>query len=344
MVISSAVMGRRLPWTDDYEQPQPGFTMSFHEAVKVVSSTVVERVLTPRWADNLTHGTKTMSTAFKELEGYLRQTMKTHHSLPKAQSDLQEDISSPLVPESIFSSLVDASDRDAAEKGKGLADNDVIGNVFLLLFAGHETTASALAFALGLLALYPNVQQEVYEQINQVMGLQSRLDYSDIDKLSLVSGAFLESLRMHPVTSLNVRIAEKDTTLTVTQNGSKCESVAVPANSYMLISHAAIHYNPTYWPEPEEFRPARFTGAYNRDAFVPFSSGGKVCIGQKFAETEATAALSAILARYTVSIDTALFPDIPGENFQARQERLLRSKHFLSVTPQKVPLVFNRRT
>ncbi|KAG8699205.1 hypothetical protein FRC09_006761, partial [Ceratobasidium sp. 395] len=210
----------------------------------------------------------------------------------------------------------DASDRDAAEKGKGLADNDVIGNVFLLLFAGHETTASALAFALGLLALYPNVQQEVYEQINQVMGLQSRLDYSDIDKLSLVSGAFLESLRMHPVTSLNVRIAEKDTTLTVTQNGSKCESVAVPANSYMLISHADIHYNPTYWPEPEEFRPARFTGAYNRDAFVPFSSGGKVCIGQKFAETEATAALSAILARYTVSIDTALFPDIPGENFQ----------------------------
>ncbi|KAG8744455.1 hypothetical protein FRC10_010125 [Ceratobasidium sp. 414] len=381
MVISSAALGYRLSWTEDYEQPWPGFTMSFQNAVKVVSTSIVARVLTPKWADGLTEKTRTISTAFDELERYLRQMIETHRSGGQQAQDISSgDSSANLVAENVFSVLVAASDQSAIETGRGLTDQDVIGNAFLFIFAGHDTSASALAFTLGLLALYPEAQQEVYEQIKQVMGTRSRLDYADMEKLKLVTGAFWESLRMYPVvrilpfglqyfslltysrtqTSFNTRIAERDTVLSVARNNTGREDIIVPANSHILISHAAIHYNrksircwmpslhydwvlAKYWPEPEEFRPSRFSGAYNRDAFVPFSTGGKVCLGQKFAEAEATAAIAAILARYEVSVDNALFQDIPGESIRARRERFLRPQHVMSVAPRKVPLVFTRR-
>ncbi|QRV82603.1 cytochrome P450 family protein [Ceratobasidium sp. AG-Ba] len=303
MVISSVAMGHRMSWIEDYESPWPGYTMSFQKAMRIVSRSIIQIVLTPKWAEGLTESTRT---------------------------------------------AIAASDEDVLAEGKGLTDDQVIGNTFLFLFAGHETTASALAFALGLLALYPQVQQELYEEAKQVLGSRPRLEYSDIGQLKLVSGGFLETLRLYPPATQNVRLAEQDTIISVARNGPGSESrqrenIVVPAKSYMFISHTGIHYNPTYWPEPEEFRPSRFSGAYNRDAFVPFSTGGKVCIGQKFSETEGTAALASILLQYEVSIDASLFPDVPGEAPPARRARLLEANHFLTITPRKVPLIFRRR-
>jgi hypothetical protein len=93
--------------------------------------------------------------------------------------------------------------------------------------------------------------------------------------------------------------------LSVARNGpgadrNQREDIAVPAGTYIFISVVAIHNNrkwdlcaldarlnfdkttATYWPEPEEFRPARFSGPYNKDAFVAFSTGRRTCIGQKY--------------------------------------------------------------
>ncbi|KAG8678011.1 hypothetical protein FRC08_018127 [Ceratobasidium sp. 394] len=107
-----------------------------------------------------------------------------------------------------------------------------------------------------------------------------------MDKLKLVFGTFMESLRMYPVSPQNVRISSEDSILSVARNGPNADSngrenLFVPANSYIFISMVGIHYNPKYWPEPEEFRPARFSGAYNKDALTTFSVGRRTCIGQK---------------------------------------------------------------
>ncbi|KAG9120744.1 hypothetical protein FRC07_003636 [Ceratobasidium sp. 392] len=277
---------------------------------------------------------------------YLRQSMDARRrggdcSLSASKTEPH----SARAANNVFDVLVAASDEDVVAEGRGLADDEVIGNAFLFLFAGHETTASAVAFALGLLALYPHIQQEVYAQITHVMISRSRLDYTDIGELDLVSGAFLETLRLFPSISELFRIAYEDTMLSVAKHGpgldgTQRETIFVPAGSSLTCS---VGVTAAYWPEPGEFRPSRFSGAYNRDAFLPFSAGGKACIGQKFAETEGIAALACILARYEVSIDTALFPDIPGESNQARQARLLEPKLYISAAPRKVPLVFTRR-
>ncbi|KAF8600973.1 cytochrome P450 [Ceratobasidium sp. AG-I] len=241
-----------------------------------------------------------------------------------------------------------ASKEDQTEEGKGLSDEAISGNAFLFLIAGHETTANTLAFSLGLLALYPKIQQEAYMQAKQAMGSDGKLTYADLKDLKLVAGVLYEALRMYPPVLQMARIAEHDATISVARNtpGSDehtRENLFIPSKSYVIISVIGTHYNPTYWPEPEEFRPTRFSEPYNKDAFLSWSTGRRACIGQKFAETEGIAALATILTRYEITVDASKFPAIPGESTNARRERLLRPSLLITLAPEKLPLVFTRR-
>ncbi|KAG8741871.1 hypothetical protein FRC10_002332 [Ceratobasidium sp. 414] len=290
-----------------------------------------------------------MSTGFREFGKYLRDMVAAHRRQGKLDQNVMRTSDIALAPtENLFNVMMSASEEDMAEAGKGLADEDVAGNAFLFLFAGHETTAHALAFSLGLLAAYPKVQQEVYAQVRSVMGSRKTLGYSDLNELKLVTGAFMESLRMYPVVPQLSKNVEQDIVLSVARNGTGTDEndradMAIPAGANIIMSILATHYNPRYWPEPEEFRPARFSGIYNKDAFLPFGNGRRMCIGKRFAETEATAVIAGILARYEISVDSSRFSTIPGETNQARRERLLRPYHFLTMVPEKMPLVFTRR-
>ncbi|KAG8709982.1 hypothetical protein FRC09_000369 [Ceratobasidium sp. 395] len=287
MVIAAAALGKRLSWIEDQEQPEPGFTMSFQTAAKTVAEGVVTRALLPTWAEGATQTTRTVVTGYKEFKKYIQQMMDTRRREGVQFESITDGGLDRKQPDAdLFSVLLAASDEDAKQEGKGLTDDEVIGNTFFLMFAGHETSANTLAFALGMLAVHSDVQQEVYNEIKQVMGSRSRLEYSDMDQLKLVFGTFLESLRMYPVVPQNVRVPSEDSILSVARNGPNADSnerenLFVPANSYIFISMVGIHYNPKYWPEPEEFRPSRFIGPYNKDALVTFSVGRRTCIGQK---------------------------------------------------------------
>ncbi|KAG8729097.1 hypothetical protein FRC12_021260 [Ceratobasidium sp. 428] len=170
-----------------------------------------------------------------------------------------------------------------------------------------------------------------------------------MNELKLVTGTFYETLRMYPLATPRLaKLAEEDYVLSVARNSpgsdqNDRETIFIPAGSRVVISVTAVHYNPRHWPEPEQFRPARFTDAYNKDAFLSFGTGRRACIGRKFAETEATAVLATILSQYEVSIDHSKFPRIPGESLEARRERLLRPYYLLTLAPENVPLVFKRR-
>jgi len=83
------------------------------------------------------------------------------------------------------------------EKGKlRLDDQEVIGNVFILLFAGHETTAHMFSATLALLSLHPDIQNEIVEQIVSVVGYDRDPRYDDYSNLDKVLSAFYEALRM----------------------------------------------------------------------------------------------------------------------------------------------------
>ncbi|CAE6467482.1 unnamed protein product, partial [Rhizoctonia solani] len=233
-------------------------------------------------------------------------------------------------------------------KGQKLSDRDVAGNAFLFLFAGHETTAHTLSFCLGLLALYPEVQQEVYEQIKQVIGTRDKLEYSDMNDINLVECVLWEALRLYPVVTQAPKIATEDSVISIARNGPGAtentrEDFFIPKGANIWLSFTAVHYNPTHWSEPEKFRPKRFLEPYNKDAFLAFSIGPRSCLGRKFAETESIVALATLLARYEVSIDDERFPSIPGESKLEREARLLDPIQTITLVPARLPLVFKRR-
>ncbi|QRW09081.1 cytochrome P450 family protein [Ceratobasidium sp. AG-Ba] len=274
---------------------------------------------------------------------YLRAMLMERQTGGKTYSEANESNELSSTTDNLFDILINANESETPETG--LSEEEVIGNSFIFMFAGHETTAHALAFALGLLALYPEVQDEVYAHIKGVIGDRKAMDYSDLNQLKLVTGVFLEALRFYPPVTQTQKIAQEDTVLSVARHGDEQnrETLFIPAGAAVYFAIIPMHHHPTYWPEPERFRPSRFTEEYNKDAFLPFSVGHRSCIGRRFAETEATVALAMFLARYEVLIDTERFPTIPRENAQARQARLLNPSHFATLAPANLALIFKRR-
>ncbi|KAB5592842.1 Cytochrome P450 family protein [Ceratobasidium theobromae] len=349
LVISTAAFGQRLSWNPADDIIPQGRQMSFQRALRTVSTNLTMRLIVPSWATGLTEKTRTMATAFSEFGVYLNEMVTARRKGTEVDnSPMQDAPQAQSAPDSLFNALLSASDEDSAKGEKTLDDREVTGNVFVFLFAGHETTAHTLAFSLGLLALYPEIQEEVYQEIKGTLGPRDRLEYADINDIKLVACTFWETLRMYPIVNQIPKVAMEDSVVSVARNGPGAdentrEDFFIPKGANVWFSIVAAHYNPTYWPEPEKFRPRRFLEPHDKDAFLAFSVGPRSCLGRKFAETEGIAALAMTLARYEIKIDEKKFPTIPGETRLAREARLLNPAQFVTLTPTGFPLIFKRR-
>ncbi|KAG2136237.1 hypothetical protein BD769DRAFT_1385347 [Suillus cothurnatus] len=79
-----------------------------------------------------------------------------------------------------------------------------------------------------------------------------------------------------------------------------------------------------YWEDPFAFKPERFLGDWNRDAFLAFSGGYRGCVGRKFAETEGAAVLTILISQYIISIKDE--PQFSGETYEQREARVLDAR------------------
>ncbi|CAE6481364.1 unnamed protein product [Rhizoctonia solani] len=201
--------------------------------------------------------------------------------------------------------------------------------------------------------MYPEVQQEVYAQVEQVVRSRSKFGYSDFNAINLVECVFLEGLRMYPVVSHISRVATKDSVVSVAHNGPDAnenprEDFFIPNGANIWLSITAVHFNSTYWPEPEKFRPKIFLEPYNKDVFLLFSIGPRSCLGRRFAEIEGIVALAMLIERYEIKVDEKKFPVIPGESTlllpnKKREARLLNPVQQATLSPTRLPFVFKRR-
>ncbi|KAH8110025.1 614/534 cytochrome P450 [Phellopilus nigrolimitatus] len=327
LIIGSAGFGRKISFSEDRKVPPGGYTMSFKDALHVVSTDMILYVIVPKWAMNLTERLRRVRSAFLDLQKYMQ-----------AMIDDRKKAEKKVERHDLFSSLLDANQDEA---GTRLEDSELIGNIFIFLLAGHETTAHTLCFTFGLLALYQDQQEILYQHIMSVLPDKRVPTYEDMNSLSYVVAVFYETLRLFPpVTTIPKKSAE-DTTLVTTNAAGERFIVPVPKGANVTLHTPGLHYNPRYWKDPHEFRPQRFTEDWPRDAFLPFSGGARSCIGRRFSETEATPILAILLARYRVEIKDE--PQFAAETFAQRRERILALKPGITSTPIRVPLVFKRR-
>jgi cytochrome P450 len=241
----------------------------------------------------------------------------------------------------LFSGLLDAADGDL-DGAAVITEDELIGNTFIFLLAGHETTAHTLCFTFAMLALYPDEQERLHQQIKGIMAeLDGMPTYEDMNKFTLSLAALYETLRMFPGAPSVPKRAAEDTMLTVNNADGGKTTFPVPAGTDLQLHLPALHYNPTYWKDPYTFRPQRFLEDYPKDSFLPFSAGARACLGRRFFETESIAVITMMMLKYRVEVKQE--PEFVGETLEQCFARITSSEQYLSNTPDRVPLVFKRR-
>jgi len=208
---------------------------------------------------------------------------------------------------------------------------------------------------MGLLACYPEEQQKLHDHIKSVL-VDGRLPkYEDMHTLTRSLAVFYEATRLFPGVPVIPKSAACDTTLSVTasiphgaegtdQSHDQRKAVFIPKGSLVIIDALGLHYNPRYWKDPDDFSPDRFmSGDWNRDAFMTFNAGSRACLGRRFSETEAVAALTMIVLRYKIELNQDLFQIIPGEVPRVTRERLLKVTQGITLAPVRLPLTFRKR-
>ncbi|CAE6464616.1 unnamed protein product, partial [Rhizoctonia solani] len=254
--------------------------------------------------------------------------------------ELKEEQMQELIEDKydLFNQLIYA--RDAKDM---LSEDELIGNVFIFLVAGHETTAHTFAITLALMALYPEVQEKLAKQVQELECKHGVLNYSHIHLLTYAMAVVYETLRLFPMVGLMPKKATANTTITVGVPPFT-ETLQVPASTKVHVFSTGLHYDPSYWENPDAFNPDRFMDPHwNRDAFIAFSLGPRACIGRRFAETTLVAKVATLISKYKVSIDESRFEFIEGESILERRSRLINPELRLTLSPAPASLVFSRR-
>lgn len=204
-------------------------------------------------------------------------------------------------PEDLLTQLLQARDED---DGSSMSNKQVRDEILTLFIAGHETTASGLAWALYLLARHPDAYARAQREVDALPGPHVGLD--DLPALPFCLAVFKEALRMYAPIYLFGRQAIDPVVI---------DGFAIPRGTIVLISPYSVHYRSDLWPEPDRFDPERFTAeaeqARPREAYLPFSGGPRTCIGNHFALMEGPIVLATLLRRmqFELSTDRDVVPE-----------------------------------
>ncbi|TGJ76588.1 hypothetical protein E0Z10_g10868 [Xylaria hypoxylon] len=214
-----------------------------------------------------------------------------------------------------------SSNLDTNNFKRGLSVNEIFGNVFVINFAGHDTTAITLAFSMLLLAANPLVQEWISEEISAVTKDMptEEWDYKTLfPALNRCRAVLLETLRVYPpIMGLPKWTSQRAQTITV-----RDRTLTIPPGVSTVLCLKAIQSHPDYWPDPHTWKPSRWIsqatsvstppiGQYLNEqlltpkpnTYFPWSDGPQKCPGKKFAEVEAVAVFACLFKQHRLLIE-----------------------------------------
>ncbi len=187
-------------------------------------------------------------------------------------------------------SLLDARDPDGRPMGRTLMRS----NLFAFFFAGHETTALALSWALYLCALDRTVQDRVRQEAKSVLAASSADTLND--GLAYTQQVVEEALRLYPPAGMIVRNAARD---------DEVCGRRIRRGDYVFLPIYALHRHHDCWERPDTFDPDRFSASRTADRdrfqFLPFGAGPRICLGASLAIMQAKIILATVLSRLSVT-------------------------------------------
>ncbi|MGH8904221.1 MAG: cytochrome P450 [Egibacteraceae bacterium] len=291
MRLTLGVIGRVL-FGDDLDRAVP----ALHDAFPVVSTHVLRRSRSPlrlpaSWP---TPANRRAARAQRRLYEVVDGIIDRRRAAGAAGEDL-------------LSLLLRARDPDAAG-ADALDAAEVRDQVLIFLLAGHETTATALTFALHLLGRHLEAQERVRVEAEQVLGTDDQGPTAErIAALSYTTQAVKEAMRLYPSAYVMGRRAPE---------GDVIGGYRIPPGADVFVSPWVTQRHPRVWEQPQRFDPDRFTlereQQRHRYAYLPFGGGPRACIGQYFSMLEATLATASIVYAFGLRAPSGLVPLTTG--------------------------------
>jgi cytochrome P450 len=173
------------------------------------------------------------------------------------------------------------------DDGSAMDDRSLRDNLRTLLFAGHDTTAIILAWALW----FVHRNKPVYERLrDELDALGPDVEPDELARIPYLEAVIDETLRIRPINPETQRPLAKPWTI---------GEWRLPAETVVSVGIILLHFDERHWQRPEQFEPERFLGAHpSPNVFVPFGGGNRRCLGATFARYEAAIVLGTLLREY----------------------------------------------
>ena len=369
-VINKAGFGVELPWlsksgdrgagdrTNAADTIGKGHRMTYRQALHSAISHLFHIVVIPTWLLRIApfKYATFLRTAHEETIAYLRELMaKKEVDLKKNEDGLESDcgfdILSALVSAKMQRQKANPKERifESVEDQEAMTERSILANVFLMLIAGHETTATVLLLTMLELAINIEWQKAVQKDLDSVFGHRLHSEWSiqdDLTRLSdgTVGATISEVLRLYPPANIIPKGTRKGSPQTI-RSGS--HEFTIPEDTAMQFLAVSAHHNPKYWPSdpasPSEedlgtFRPQRWLASYGAvsssftdsdtmsekhqslepptslfrphpGVYIPFSTGHRGCIGRRFAQVEMFAVVAVLFKDYSLELDVGDLAD-----------------------------------
>jgi cytochrome P450 len=207
--------------------------------------------------------------------------------------------------------------EDAEDPRRRLTDDEIRDQAMTIFLAGHETTATALAWTWHLLSQNEPARVRLKAELDTVLGANRAPTLEDTARLPYTTAVFSESMRLFPPVWVVGRRALQNVTL---------GEIEVPARTIVLGSQYLLHRDERFWPGAAEFLPERWLEETERPkfAYFPFGGGARICIGDGFAWTEGVVMLAEMARRWR-------FEAVPGHPIDLNPSVTLRPKYGLKM-------------
>ncbi|KAF2462884.1 cytochrome P450 [Lindgomyces ingoldianus] len=322
-VLSKAFFQKQMTWDEDHQLPS-GHTLPYADAVSSVFKYAQTLFMMPRRLLEHSPSSKHKKAiqAFVEFRKYMDEmviaTSTNVGTTPHSEGGnlLQNFVKATFVEDTALNITHDA----------------VLGNLFIFILAGHETSANTMTFAIALLAYRPRFQAALHADLDSILGEGDPTTWSyshHYPKLinGHVGALMKETLRLYTVLPFFPKTNEHFQTLSV-----QGESVAIHPKTLIMVNTSATHRNPKYWPTAREhsksepphplssFNPERWLQRFGEvggetesnfkpGSYIPFAEGFRSCMGSRFASIEFCAAIARIFSQYRVEFEGGTSPE-----------------------------------
>jgi cytochrome P450 len=241
--------------------------------------------------------------SLRRVDAMLHRLIEERRAVPERRNDL-------------LSVLLAATDEDS---GARMSDGQLRDEMMTLFLAGHETTATALAWTWYLLASHPDVEARLIDELERALGGRNPT-IADLPNLPYTEMVVREAMRLYPPAPGVAREPIEDVTI---------GGYTVPKGSLISLNAFAMHRDRRFFDAPERFNPDRFASGWEervpRYAYLPFGGGPRVCIGNGFAMMEARLIVATMAQRCRLVLE-------PDQTVKPAQLVTVRPKDPLRMT------------